>query len=507
MTQEIELKLNLPSSAVARLRRHPLFAEAPKAAPTRTLLNTYFDTPDLRLKAHRVALRTRKQGRDWLQTVKCGGELVGGLAQRPEWEFPYRGDFVFEPISAPAVQALLEDLRPALTPIFTTHFRRETRRYAPREGVTILMMLDLGTVEAQGRRAPLCELELELVEGPVAAVFDLALALAADLPLLPDDVSKAQRGYRLFLAQAASPVRAADPVLAPGDPPLLAFRRLALASLAHWQANIHGALLGEDPEFVHQMRVALRRLRSLLRVMAPILPPGFFATWNPRLGEATQTLGATRDLDVLVDTLLPAVPLAGGAPVASLTTLSQHAARARQMARRAHQHDVDRGLQGRCLLGFAAALHSLTDSTGAGTEALPELALRQLRRLRKQAARRLKVVMTDGSANALHALRIAVKRLRYGFEFFHPLLARPKAVSQFIAALARFQDELGYHHDVTQAALTLQTWSARHRALVQGAAFVAGWHGANAARIARRLPARLDRLLRSQAARPRTRRS
>lgn len=507
MSAEIELKLSLPPTAVARLRRHPLFAQAPKAAPTRTLINTYFDTPDLHLRGQRVALRIRKQGRDWLQTVKGGGQLAGGLAQRPEWEYPYRGDFVFEPVSALPVRALLEELRPSLTAIFSTNFRRETRQYSPKPGTTILMMLDQGMVEAQGRQAPLCELELELVEGPISALFDLALTLAQDVPLLPDDVSKAQRGYRLFLNETPSPTRATNPPIADSDPPLVAFRRLALAGLVHWQANIGGALAGGDPEYVHQVRIALRRLRSLLRLMAPALPPEWGAHWNTRLGAAAATLSGTRNLDVLVAELLPAVPRDPYAPVTSLAALQAFAERAQTAQHVTRRGDLDRAAQGCLLLGFSAALHALPATAEDHGDGLPELAVRALTRLRKLTRRRLESVEAHASPEALHALRIALKRLRYGFEFFHPLLARPKAMGRFIASLARMQDELGYCQDVAQSLQILQAWSSRHRRLAEGAAYVAGWHGSQANRVARRLPPRLASLLDSGEARAQARRS
>ena len=89
MSHEIELKLTLPQKSLAALRRHPLIADAPREGRSCTLENTYFDTPELELRERRMAVRTRKAGSRWLQTVKCAAETSGGLSSRPEWEQPY----------------------------------------------------------------------------------------------------------------------------------------------------------------------------------------------------------------------------------------------------------------------------------------------------------------------------------------------------------------------------------------------------------------------------------
>ena len=84
MSHEIELKLTLPQKALPALRRHPLIADAPRDGRSVTLENTYFDTPELELRERRMAVRTRKAGTRWLQTVKCAAESIGGLSSRPE---------------------------------------------------------------------------------------------------------------------------------------------------------------------------------------------------------------------------------------------------------------------------------------------------------------------------------------------------------------------------------------------------------------------------------------
>ena len=162
MSHEIELKLTLPQKSLAALRRHPLIADAPRDGRACTLENTYFDTVDLELRERRMAVRTRKAGTRWLQTVKCAAESIGGLSSRPEWEQPYVGGvFDFSAIDNADVRNRLEDYHPRLVPVFSTRFKRETCILTPRDGVKVLAMIDNGAIEVGEHSRPLCELELD----------------------------------------------------------------------------------------------------------------------------------------------------------------------------------------------------------------------------------------------------------------------------------------------------------------------------------------------------------
>lgn len=205
MPLEIELKLSFPAEALPTIMRHPLIASAlPEGAPG-VLDNTYFDTPAFALLAHKIALRLRKQGVETLQTVKRAAASSGGLTRRPEWEQPWRGQFDFSAIDDPEAAALLTRVRDELVPVFTTRFHRDTRRLQPPVGSLVFVMIDTGLIEVEGeggvdgdgRRAAIHELELELIEGSEDALLRLADELKKDLPLTPEDASKAQRGYML----------------------------------------------------------------------------------------------------------------------------------------------------------------------------------------------------------------------------------------------------------------------------------------------------------------------
>ena len=202
MAQETELKLSLHAHELPQLLSHPLLA----APPTRQhLLNTYFDTPDLALQARRMAVRERLAGEQWLLTVKTAGSSSAGLSRRQEWEGPTTpGMLDFAALVDDATLAAeLVALRPHVQPLFATHFERR-RWFITHAHARIEVALDQGRIHVPGTTfsETLLELELELLEGPEAALFALAdaLRIAPDgaLALKPSDASKAQRGLALW---------------------------------------------------------------------------------------------------------------------------------------------------------------------------------------------------------------------------------------------------------------------------------------------------------------------
>jgi adenylate cyclase len=200
MAEEIELKLALTDSASRALLRHPLLASAEKL-PTRRLRNIYLDTPGLDLHARGMAVRLRRQGRRWLQTVKCAGTTSEGLSKRPEWEYPYGGMLDFSPIDDPEIREWIDrpEIRERLGPVFETNFTRRQWRLRNVRSESVLLVLDRGTISAGGRSEPILEIELELERGGDAGtLMEVADALKARVPFRPEPLSKAERGYRLY---------------------------------------------------------------------------------------------------------------------------------------------------------------------------------------------------------------------------------------------------------------------------------------------------------------------
>lgn len=493
MAEEIELKLALPVSARRALLRHPLIRGATKLG-TRRLVNVYHDTPDLALHRHAIALRTRRQGRDWIQTVKCAGSGSAGLSVRPEWERPYGGAFDFAGVDDGTVRRLLERrrIRSRLEASFETVFSRTTWRIEPAPGASVLIMLDRGRIRAGDAAEDLSELELELERGSPQRLFDLAAALASELPLRPAILSKAERGIRLRQGARPVPVRAGASPVRPEQSPSQAWRSSAAACIAQLQSNEPG-VASEDPEFIHQMRVALRRLRSALRLFEPVLPAAVPAEVTAHMDRLDRALGLARDADVLHSDVLAPVRAAfpEDARIAELCAAAQRdraekrAAAAAALAAREHALFI---------LSFGALLHAPAAGETGGT--LAEFAARRIGRLHRK-VRKLARAARGLDASALHRLRVAAKRLRYAIEFMAPLY-RAKDSRRALAALARLQDTLGALNDLDCAGAPLARWAGEDPALREAVALAGGWHGPRYERLRAQLPERIGRVLASK---------
>jgi len=472
MAEEVELKLALAEAHQARFLRHPLLKGA-LGRHVETLDNIYYDTSDLALRRRGIALRLRRQGRQWLQTVKLAGSSAAGLSSRPEWETPYAGHFDFSAVDLPPVRRWLE--RPRLlariVPICETRFRRTTWKFAA-DGGFVLLTLDRGWIVADGRREAISELELELAGAPVSAIFGIAAQLARHVPLAPSVLSKAERGYRLHAGTPPAPFKAGGVELAAAMAPGQAFRRIALSCLEHLQQNHGGALTSEDPEYIHQMRVATRRLRAAMRLFAPVLPESFADALRQPLSALMQRLGLARDLDVLLteiaNPVLCALPNEPRLPaLASDITNRRYAAREQAIALLAAP-------------GYGLTLLTALESLHAAAPADPQAALldfatERLRRLRRKLKRLAAAADIDDPAS-LHALRIGVKRMRYALEFFSPL-APPRPLRRALRRLVALQDTLGQLNDLTSAGAMLMDCAGDDPKLREAVTLIGGWHG------------------------------
>ena len=457
---EIELKLAVAEAGVAALKRHKVLAAASKPARQR-LRAIYFDTPELALRAQRCALRVRRAGRTWVQTFKSGGAASAGLHTRAEAEFTVAG---------PALDlARLRDVHGAeilrrkrvagrIIPVFETDFTRTAWTVTAGDGSVVEIALDQGDVWSAGRNAALCELELELMSGDPAALYRIAYALQESALLIPLDASKAERGYRLYCDDDAAPVKAEAVPLTRAMPPDRAMRIVIASCVAQLQANVEGARLGADPEFLHQARVALRRLRAAFALFAPKVtgqsPP--YASLRGALRALADKLGQGRDWDVFVDDTL--------APVCArfehdrgLAALLLAARRQRESSARQVRGALEAPAYARLLLELSQAI------SGAGTEDQNGLvdgriSLRAL--ARAQLARRHRRLIRDsakigqGDDMARHRLRIVAKKQRYAAEYFTGLFDA-SAVARYVKVLSALQDLLGRMNDIVTARVLL----------------------------------------------------
>ncbi|MDM8348784.1 CYTH domain-containing protein [Pseudomonas sp. sp1636] len=210
MVKETEIKLRASRDTLAALREHPLLKKRNKSGwEQHELFNQYFDTPARDLAQAKVALRIRRDGDAFIQTLKSRGQSVAGLSERNEFDWSLeQAELDLSKLDANCWPAALAELdKSLLQPIFSTDFVRQRADIAWGRGkakVVIEAALDLGQVIAGEGEEEICELELELRQGEPEALLELAAELAADLPLMPCDISKAERGYRLFDAGSYS---------------------------------------------------------------------------------------------------------------------------------------------------------------------------------------------------------------------------------------------------------------------------------------------------------------
>lgn len=482
--REVELKLRLAPHAAAALLAHPVLRER-KAGRLRReeLAAAYFDTADLALARHGVALRLRRERGRWIQALKGRGSDDGALAQRQEHEWDL-GRAARRP--APDLARAAEvDLGRTLAAIagdaalvvqFSARIERITLPLAFDDGSRALLALDRGTLHTPGpprRSERVCEIEIELVAGAAARLYDVARALAADLPLSCEVRSKAQRGFALVDREPPCPVRATPVTFAADAAAPVAHAAIVRNALAQAEANVDGVLAHDDPEWIHQLRVGIRRLRSALGLARPPALPAPPEALVAALRDFAHALGPARDLDVFVDATLPALREAArghgdAAAEAALDALAASAAGALAEARgQARQRVGTRDFQ--VLLLDVGAYAAGVVATAAPPCPGPAFAADVLRRRHRRVLRDGAAVTGDG-AEARHAARIAVKKLRYATEFFLPHFGERRG-RDYRKALAVLQEALGAANDASVAvALAAQVAPGS-----TGAALVAGW--------------------------------
>jgi CHAD domain-containing protein len=240
--------------------------------------------------------------------------------------------------------------------------------------------------------------------------------------------------------------RVASYALRPGDTLAQAARKIIGKQTARLKANIDGTRAGVDPEALHDMRVATRRLRFALRLFAPWMAPGRAGRLRADLRRVALVLGRVRDLDVLLEDLPALMDQADLAPE------QRHAVTAALKRRRSQGRAVlVRMLTGERFVQLVLILERAPVQPGTGGPAREE-ATRMLR----AAARQLRGWGRKADLNKpqdLHRLRILFKRLRYTCEYFNDLYAG--SLDGAIARLIRFQDCLGRYQDAVAAAAIL----------------------------------------------------
>ena len=312
--EEIEFKAGVEATTLARLRRHRRLRPATVGrARTRRLLSIYYDAGDLRLMQAGLFLRMRRSGGRWEQTVKAARLALPGLQRVIELNDPADGP---EPdlarISHRGIRkALVEALAgAALQPACRSDIHRTTRLLETPAG-RVELAFDRGAVTAGDVVDSFCEVEIECVEGGAGPAWTWAQTLLAGEAARLAQPSKAARGFTLAAGGDplhCTPMHSNPSTLVSRDETESAVEAM-LALLARSIAeNLYIVFTSDDPEGPHQLRVALRRLRALLRVTKGLLAEDSTAGLARRARDLGRIAGRQRDADVLGALLRDAGP-------------------------------------------------------------------------------------------------------------------------------------------------------------------------------------------------------
>lgn len=428
------------------------------AQPVRHLTAVYFDTADLRLVRHGLTLRHRIDGGarqaggraasdagEW--TLKLPAASEGpGLARR---ELRWPGDGSAPPSDAVSLVRAFRRRAP-LGPVGRLVTHRRPTVVCGRAGRPLLEVVDDTVSVMEGGRlaARFREIEVEVVGAAPAPLLEAVVARLVE-------AGAAEGGGATKLARALGPAAVAPPdvevaEVGPGSP----MPQVVVAALARsYLRLIHHDLalrLGEDPEDVHQARVATRRLRSDLRTFRPVVDRSWYTGSQAELGWLADLLGRVRDLDVLAARLESHLSSLGDADAGVGSALLQRLRRERHPARAQLLGALDSERYGALMDRLVAATRRLPSAPGAakakGEKAATDLVAKPWKRL-LQAVERLGPHPSD---EALHQVRIRTKRLRYACSAVAGVVGAP--ANSMAKAAADLQDILGDLHDAAVAA-------------------------------------------------------
>jgi inorganic triphosphatase YgiF len=454
---EVELKLSARPADLPQLKRALVEMAPGSASSQERLISTYYDTQDLALKQRGLTLRIREHAGRFIQTVKAGDLARANILARGEWEDALSDNR--PDLEAPHSGAHLpEDVAGEFRPVFVTDVARTAVEIEPVPGTHIEAAIDKGEIRVVGGDAvePISEIELELKSGETAGLYDLALRLLDVAPIRIETRSKSERGYRLAEGdEAAPPVFHAEPIALDPDMTVeAALQKIGRSCLAQLLRN-EAAVLAAQPEGVHQMRVAVRRIRSAVSSLKEVLPSADRRWVAEELGWLGDALGPARNLDVFTSELLPAARARlpddlGWDDLAAILDRLRRAAydRVREeilserytatMLRLSRWFEVG---------GWRA--HPEAEAAALLSCPISRIAPRVFSRRRRRVERRSRG-FDRLTPRERHKLRIATKKLRYTNELFGSLFNEDD-LRKFVGKLKRLQDDLGYANDVRVA--------------------------------------------------------
>lgn len=453
---EIELKLLASPPDLASLRRR-IERLVPGASPPvrHHVVTAYYDTPDLALADRCVALRLRRVGSRYTQSVKA--RQVAGTIKRDEWEWLIDGDTLdIHHLKQADIGGLISPHElPMLRPIFTTDVHRTTFRIRTDEGSEIELALDEGMLKAGGATTPICEVELELKSTTdeargSAQLFHVALGLHRAVPMLITTISKADIGYELVAGRAAPSVKGTAVILAPETSIGRTISTIIRGCLAHILGN-QAAILAGSIEGVHQMRVGLRQMRAAFGLFHRFIGATEGRWFAQEFKWLSGELGSARDWEVLALETLSGVKEDTGVAIEAIVDAVRTAQRdARERLGTAIRSPRYTTLMltlgawvetGGWSVGLDYANRAMLD------EPVLQIAGGILERRARRAAKDGKRIGHLDQAGR-HELRKALKKLRYSAAFLESLYPE-ELTGPYLRALSELQDVLGALNDLT----------------------------------------------------------
>ena len=434
MGRELELKLEIDPMHSDRLRSLPMLVGP---AQVERLTSVYFDTPKARLQRSGWIMRVRRQGDTWVQTIKKAAQAAG-LFDREEWEFELNGpEPELRAFASPPLKRLITPRQfRHIGPVFRSDVER-TSWSLETKGTAIKISLDQGEISAGSISAPICELELELEEGDAEALLATAKRIARRIPAKLAVQSKSERGRHLAKGKRDTAAKATSIAL-PADATIQdAFTAIVTACLRHFRLNEPLLIRDRDAEALHQLRVAVRRLRTALWLFKPATTGPQHKSLNSELTALIRELGAARNIDVILATM-------GQGDPARIQL---------EKDRRDLYAKINRKLDSRkfrlFILDILAWTHAGEWRCGKkAAKPLMPFAMKRLDRLWnsiKAGASELPQLPVEER----HHLRIDAKKIRYALEFLsEPLKGCGKSQEKFVNAAEGVQDALGLLNDL-----------------------------------------------------------
>lgn len=403
----------------------------------RRFTSTYYDTESRRLAAHGLTLRYRteaRRGRWQLKIPRAEGR----------WELEFRG--AGRRMPRDLVQLLLAYHRgQRIGPVATLRTSRIGIRVRQgRDGQADVLLDTVAVLDGRKVVERFSEVELEHRGMDVAVLDELTQRLeeagAEPIPCIP----KVFRALGLPLPSFST---MPDSDAGPAEHLKAVLKRHGHHLLIHDP----GTRLGTDPEDLHQLRVATRKLRAIFRAARPMLPLEWAEDLRSELAWLGDALGPARDLDVFLSHLLQETGNLAPSEQNALAPLRAALERERTEA----QTLVVRTLEQERYLRLLERLEAAAEAPEIKSV---EVSLVNLARSDyKKLKRAMQGCPADPAPEWLHRLRILGKRARYAAELAEPAGGKP--VARFMEQLKNFQDLLGEHQDAAVAEARLRKWA------------------------------------------------